>query len=283
MLTMENLIAQSFPELTNISHLDAGGFKYVLSVTHPIDGDNVLKIIDPKSAPERIDREILASQVVQSVRVPKFLDTGTVDLPEPLGQCVWIREQKVSGISLRRHLLTAGALTALDTLRLTQQMLEALADAELAKIVHRDVKPENIMIDHLGDFWLLDFGIARHLAMPTLTLTGAAVVCTPGYAPPEQFQNMRDTIDSRSDLFALGVTIYETATGNHPFRDNANSPQEIFQRTITQALPLLNLQIKKSQEFRDLIASLVGKRKDLRLRSVTEALEWANEIVQAQI
>ncbi len=273
-------IAQKFPELTNISPLDQGGFKYVLSVSHPTDGENVLKIIDPSSAPERIDREILASQVVQSPRVPRLLETGTVDLP--FGECVWIREQKISGTSLRTHLSLNGPLAPSGTLQLTQQALEALADAEKVKIVHRDVKPENIMFDQEGNFWLLDFGIARHLAMPALTQTGAAVQCTPGYAPPEQFQNLRDEIDARSDLFALGVTIYEAATGKHPFRDGATSPPEIFHRTVIQAVPPLVLPLQQSESFRDLIGALVGKRRDLRPRTVAEALEWVNEIIAAE-
>jgi Serine/threonine protein kinase len=252
----------------------------VLSVSHPTDGENVLKIIDPSSAPERIDREILASQVVQSPRVPRLLETGTVDLP--FGECVWIREQKISGTSLRTHLSLNGPLAPSGTLQLTQQALEALADAEKVKIVHRDVKPENIMFDQEGNFWLLDFGIARHLAMPALTQTGAAVQCTPGYAPPEQFQNLRDEIDARSDLFALGVTIYEAATGKHPFRDGATSPPEIFHRTVIQAVPPLVLPLQQSESFRDLIGALVGKRRDLRPRTVAEALEWVNEIIAAE-
>ncbi|MFX8601132.1 serine/threonine protein kinase, partial [Acinetobacter baumannii] len=74
------------------------------------------------------------------------------------------------------------------------------------------------MIDLNGDFWLLDFGIARHLAMSSLTADFRTFgKFTPGYAPIEQWRNLKSEIDSRSDMFALGVTIIEASTGVNPF------------------------------------------------------------------
>src|SRR5690606_10231964 len=103
---------------------------------------------------------------------------------------------------------------ATDVVRLSLHTLETLAAAETANVVHRDVKPGNIISCTDGSFWLIDFGIARHLNLHSLTdsnqLWGKG---TPGYAPPEQMRNAKPSIDGRSDLFALGVTIYEAASG----------------------------------------------------------------------
>jgi len=98
-------------------------------------------------------------------------------------------------------------------LKLGLQVMEALERAERSQIVHRDVKPENIMQDSAGGFWLLDFGIARHLDLSSLTASGLPYrKMTLGYAPPEQCRNFKREIDSRADLFALGVTMHECAT-----------------------------------------------------------------------
>jgi serine/threonine-protein kinase len=80
--------------------------------------------------------------------------------------------------------------------------------AEAVSIVHRDVKPANIIVDPQGEFWLIDFGVARHLDLDSLTATAAPGGCgTIGYAPAEQCRNDKPDIDARADLFALGVTL----------------------------------------------------------------------------
>jgi serine/threonine protein kinase len=107
---------------------------------------------------------------------------------------------------------------AQSVLRLGLHVLEALERAETVQIVHRDVKPDNIMCDGEGNFWLLDFGIARHLELSSLTPTASPFgKMTLGYAPPEQCRNVKGDIDSRADLFALGVTLHECATGRNGF------------------------------------------------------------------
>ena len=141
-----------FPELSNIQALGQGGQKLVFSAHHASEGDVVLKIIHPSQDPEGVRREILAVQQITTIRVPRILAVGRVDTP--IGSCIWIREQRIVGITLRERLQT-GPLSVGELFRFGTQVLEALADAEKATIVHRDVKPENIMVDTNGDYWLL--------------------------------------------------------------------------------------------------------------------------------
>jgi eukaryotic-like serine/threonine-protein kinase len=90
----------------------------------------------------------------------------------------------------------------------------------------------------------IDFDIARHLRLESLTATAAAFgQFTWGYAPPEQCRNIKAQIDARSDLFALGVTLYECATGSNPFRKGARDPLEILSRIEGMPLPPLSLSI----------------------------------------
>jgi serine/threonine-protein kinase len=118
-----------------------------------------------KTDPESVRREILAVQQIQSPRVPRILEYGTADTN--LGTCVWLREEQISGDTLR-NILASGPLPAQSVLRLGLQMMESLDRAERSQIVHRDVKPDNIGRDSAGNFWLLDFGIARHLDLSLL-------------------------------------------------------------------------------------------------------------------
>jgi eukaryotic-like serine/threonine-protein kinase len=272
---------QQFPDLTQLQILGQGGQKYVFSALHPREGDVVLKLIHPHQDPETVRREILAVAQVRSPRVPEILEQGVVNTA--MGSFVWIRERRVIGEQLRA-LLRFGPFPISEVLRMSVQLLEALERAEAAKIVHRDVKPDNIMRDQDGNYWLLDFGIARHLDLTSMTATASPFgKCTMGYAAPEQCRNIKRDIDSRADLFAAGVTIFEVATGRNPFLDSTSGNfLDQLHRIETVPLPPLLLDVASRNSFRDLVEALTQKRRDLRPRSVTEALVWMREIEQAQ-
>jgi eukaryotic-like serine/threonine-protein kinase len=265
-----------FPDLSNIAPLNTGGQKIVFAATHPIDGDIVLKLINPGQPNETTDREVLAVQIVQSPRVPRILDQGRIQTA--VGELVWLREQRIIGQTVRQA-LNGGPFDKRHLLRLGLHVLEALVKAEEAQIVHRDVKPDNVILDASNDFWLLDFGIARHLTLKSLTGTGQIWgKFTLGYSPPEQMRNLKPQIDPRADLFALGVTLYECATGRQPFRQPPASDLEILKRVETLTLTPLTLTFPTANEFRDLVEAMTQKRRDLRPASVQEALAWMQEI-----
>lgn len=273
-------ISNSFPELTTIDELGQGGQKLVYSAHHPSDGEVVLKIIHPSQDPEAVRREILAVQQIAATRVPRILAVGRVDTP--IGSCIWIREQRIVGMTLRER-LQSGPLPMDELFRFGAQILEALSDAERAHIVHRDVKPENIMVDTSGDYWLLDFGISRHLSMSPITPAAHAFgKFTPGYAPPEQFRNIQSEIDARADLFAYGVTFYECSTGRHPFQDGAANQLAVLRRVENDAVPPLSLPCVAAASLTDLVSALTQRRRDHRPATVADARVWFQDIVSAQ-
>lgn len=237
----------------------------------------MLKLIDPLQDPESVRREIIAVATVRSRRVPRILDQG--EIQTQVGTFVWLREERVIGESLR-DVLRTGPLLPHEVIKLGVHMLEALAEAETVQIVHRDVKPENIVRDSQGDYWLLDFGIARHLTLPSMTPTAAPFgKFTLGYSSPEQCRNFKPDIDSRADLFALGVTLYECGTGTNPFLDPApTNDLEKLRRVETIPLPPLVIGIVGSDSLRDLVQAITQKRRDLRPRTARVALEWIREI-----
>ena len=133
----------------------------------------------------------------------------------------------VEGDTLRQR-LSAGPLSVHETLRICSEVLEALETAHEHGIVHRDLKPANIMTTRSGHTKVMDFGLAKRLQTsggeeePSSVLTGEGTTLgTLAYMSPEQLN--ADPVDHRSDLFSLGVVLYELLTGNHPFRKDTQT------------------------------------------------------------
>lgn len=269
-------LQQQFPDINISKALTPGGQKSVFAGVHKIDGNVVLKIFHPNAEVERALREVQAVSQINSPRVPRILEVGTKS--SATGDVIWFREEFVEGESLRDK-FNHTQLTASEILRLGLHILQALASAEQARIVHRDVKPENIIVSPTGSYWLLDFGIARHLDQSSLTATALAFgLGTPGYAPPEQFRNLKPDIDSRADIFALGVTLYEAVEGINPFIDGARDIGEMLRRTEAVPLPPITRQIDSQNELSQLILAMTRSQPNHRLNNASEALAWIQEI-----
>lgn len=269
-------LSSEFPELSNIVPLARGGQKEVFSAAHVSDGDVVLKIMHPTADLERTRREVMAVSNVGSARVPKILAEGT--LASPLGNCLWFREQRIQGVSVRTR-LNAGPFQPSELLRLALHVSETLVESERVNIVHRDVKPENIIVDPSETYWLIDFGLARHLNLTSLTASGSPFGnVTWGYAPLEQCRNIKQDIDARADLFALGVTVYECGTGHNPLRSGARDQLEVLRRLEAGNFPQLQMSFNSTAELQDLVASLTQKNRIHRPRSAQEAYEWIKDI-----
>jgi len=121
--------------------------------------------------------------------------------------------QCVDGESLKEAISSGRKFSALEVVDLMMCLCDALEFAHQNKIIHRDIKPGNILLDKQGRPYLVDFGVAR-MEMSTMTQSGT-IVGTPSYMAPEQIQGIR--VDARADIFSLGVIIYEMLTGKRPF------------------------------------------------------------------
>ena len=271
-----NWVAQQFPDLQNLQHLSQGGQKQVFSALHPTDGEVVLKFMHPTADIERTSRELLAVAQIQCDRIPKILAQGTIR--DPNGTHFWFREQRIDGQNVRECLAT-GTFDTVTLLRLALHISEVLVAAEAVYIVHRDVKPENIIRDRTGNFWLIDFGLSRHLGLESVTPTASVFgPVTWGYAPLEQCKNFKAQIDARADLFALGITLYECATGTNPFRAGARDELEILQRIENDPLPRVRLSFSSASSFSDLVVTLTQRRRIHRPPNAKEAYDWIKDI-----
>ena len=111
------------------------------------------------------------------------------------------------------------------------QAAEALAHAHQRGVIHRDIKPSNLLLDDENRIWLTDFGLAKRLDDVTLSMTGA-LLGTPRYMSPEQASAARHRLDHRTDIYSLGATLYELATGQPVFQ--AETPHQLIQQILSQ-------------------------------------------------
>src|SRR5260370_19852575 len=136
----------------------------------------------------------------------------------------------VEGPTLRQRIKAVGRLSPVEAARIAEHMAQGLAAAHRAGLVHRDIKPANVILDSAsGQAKITDFGLVRVAAQPGGTTQEGAVRGTPEYMSPEQVRTP-DRIDASSDIYSLGVTLYEALTGNVPFHGVA---QMVLQQTLT--------------------------------------------------
>jgi serine/threonine-protein kinase len=155
----------------------------------------------------RFERE---AQTIAQLEHPAIVPV--YDFGEETGQ-PYIVMRYMSGGSLADRLRRESLATS-EAARIVTRLAPALDEAHSQGIVHRDLKPANILFDQRGDPYISDFGIAK-LSQDSATFTGSAIVGTPAYMSPEQARGEKD-LDGRSDIYALGVILFEMLTGKRP-------------------------------------------------------------------
>src|SRR6202163_4504072 len=173
-----------------------------------------LKLIraDLASNPEilrRFKQELILAREVTHRNVLRIFDLGQAK------GFKFITMEFVEGRDLRAVLRERGKLPPDEAVQIIAQVCRALESAHAAGVVHRDLKPQNIMLDGKDRVYVMDFGIAHSLETPGMTQTGA-LMGTPEYMSPEQAKGLK--VDARSDLFALGIIFYEMLTGISPYK-----------------------------------------------------------------
>src|SRR5215471_13642224 len=172
-----------------------------------------LKLIRPEFArnPEvlrRFKQELILARQVTHKNVIRIFDLGQSD------GIKFITMDFVEGHDLRHLLQERGKFPPSEAAKIMLQICRALEAAHAEHVIHRDLKPQNVMLDKRGRVFVMDFGIARSAHLPGMTQTGA-LIGTPEYMSPEQARG--ETLDERSDIFSLGVIFYEILTGKPPY------------------------------------------------------------------
>jgi tetratricopeptide (TPR) repeat protein len=197
-----------------IEELGIGGMGKVYKVFDKEMGERVvLKLLKPEIAAdekviERFRNEVKLARKITHKNVCRMYDFNKEkDIP-------YITMEYISGEDLKSTIKRVGALNAAKAIFIAKQICEGLAEAHRLVVIHRDLKPQNIMIDKQGNSHIMDFGIARSPLTDGLTTSGM-MVGSPYYVSPEQVQAKE--VDQRSDIYSLGVILYEMVTGGPPF------------------------------------------------------------------
>lgn len=240
----DDLTGSVFGRFRVLSVLGKGGMGVVyLAEDAALARQVALKVLtlDVAEDPEhrqRLLREARASAALSHPNIAAVYEMGEVD-----GR-LYIAMERIVGESLRQR-IDKGPLSQADVLTIAKQILQGVAKAHDAGIVHRDIKPDNIMVASDGTVKVLDFGIAKFLVErrenPATSVTATEhgrLLGTPSYMSPEQANAL--PIDARSDVFSFGIVLYEMLTGKTPFRgknfldvlaalarDNPRPPSEI--------------------------------------------------------
>ena len=259
-------------EFEKIELMARGGQKIVCDGVHNSYGETVIKLYFQLNDPRSL-REIQIERDLNLSMVPKIYETGTIEYEGT--ETLYIIEQKVKGTELRKVLESGKRFSLEEAVTFLEQGLEFIACIENKGIVHRDIKPENIIRADDGRIFFLDFGIARILGADSLTRTGAMMgPHTPGYAAPEQFNNLKKEIDSRADIFSLGVVTYECITGKNPFREGSINALEVLQKTETITPVQYSIKGDTQSQFMALLGAMMGKYPSRRPRTAKQAIDW---------
>jgi len=238
-----------------------------------------VKVLDPKLANDEISRQRFCreARAAASIAHDHVVTVYQVERSHN-GTLPFLVMQLVRGETLEAKLLREGKLPLQDLLRIGLQVSAGLAAAHSQGVIHRDIKPGNILIDESnGRVKLTDFGLARCIEDLGLTKTGY-VAGTPLYMSPEQATG--EKIDERSDLFSLGAVIYEMAAGRPPFK--GNSPFAVLKQiTDGPARPVKELNADIPAWLATLIQKLLAKRPDERpISAQIVAEEFAEHLAQ---
>jgi eukaryotic-like serine/threonine-protein kinase len=272
------MIAESIAHYRIIKKLGAGGMGEVyLALDTKLDRKVAIKVLPPDSLAEenlkkRLIREAQAAAKLDHPNICAIYDVNEAD------SHTFIVMQYIDGETLAKK-MEREPLELSTAVAIVEQAAAGLTEAHAQGIVHRDIKPQNMIITPRGQLKILDFGLAKQLSSsdsvdfeaPTDTLlsTPGHIVGTMPYMSPEQVQG--EPLDARSDIFSLGVTFYEMLAGKHPFQDKS-AAVTMSRILLGEPIPSEQFQAQVSPELQTLLSKMLSKDKAARYQSAQDFL-----------
>jgi len=257
-----------FKEYTFIAALTPSEQKAAFHIQDKSGRDLCLKMISPSFDRERIDREIMALQSLSHPNVVRLIEyTYSAQSGR---QRHFSIEEFIDGDDLSTYLDSGRPWQLKDVLTVFIPLCDGLQAIHSQGIVHRDLKPSNVRIRRNGSPVIIDFGIARHLTLPAITSTSdGARLGTPLYFAPEQFTGTKHDIDQRTDLFSLGIILYQALIGHHPFFEEGMTTIDELQDVVCNSTDYLANEtfVALSPNLRSIVSRLLEKERARRPQS----------------
>jgi len=247
-------LAASDHSAVYLARKDSTDINVVLKVLRHAPGDP-----DGIDAFDRFLQEYSLIAELEHPNIVRIYDLGVSD------HHAHIAMEYVPGGDLKRRIL--GGLKVADSVRYVKEIASALSRIHSVGILHRDLKPGNIMFRNDGSVALIDFGLAKRMRIDTEMTGSGQIFGTPYYMSPEQGQG--NNVDVRSDLYSLGIIFYEMLTGEKPY--HAGDAMGIIYQHNEAPVPVLPHRFAKYQSVLNL---LLAKKPDDRMQSADEVLEW---------
>ncbi len=247
------------------AELGRGGMATVYRAYDPrVDREVAIKVLPREMLHDpqfhvRFEREIKMVAKLEHPAIVPIYDVGDID-----GQPYYVM-RLMSGGTLSDW-IEKGGFSIEDTARIIERLASGLAYAHKKGVIHRDLKPGNILFDQNGDPYLSDFGVAKFMDVAQ-NLTGSAVIGTPAYMSPEQAQS--GEVDARSDVYGLGAIIYEMLSGSQPY--SAETPMGVVVKHITEPIPeILDSKPELPEAVDTIIKTAMAKEREQRFATTSE-------------
>lgn len=211
---------------------------------------------------QRFKQELILAREITHKNVIRIFDLGRTDDGVQFISMEFIEGRDLTALMQERR------LTHQESIQIMRQVCRALDAAHTEGVIHRDLKPQNIMLDKRGKVSVMDFGLARSVEMHGMTRTGA-MMGTPAYMSPEQARGQK--LDARSDLFAFGIIFYELLTGTVPF-EAETMLASLLKRTQEPAPPPAQVDPTIPEHLSNLVQKCLAIDLDQRYQSAAELL-----------
>jgi eukaryotic-like serine/threonine-protein kinase len=291
---VEEILTEYKEDINNIDYVNKGGQKIVFKcnfsgeeyalkfcdVTDVKTDQSVYSLEEEEDSSSQSENVVLLRakreiDIMHRVDTPTLVKLGPIDLnlvEYKDKKILFFSEEFIQGYNLR-SLVMEKRLNFSQILQLGIDIANAIDHLWKIKMVHRDIKPENIMQRQDGDFVLLDTGIAFDIQGETLT-AAYNFIGTPIYASPEQLSGFRRELDFRSDLFLLGIILYECITGSHPFfQRGLNTYQIVAKIASGNIVPPSQYINDLPKKFERIIMRLLAKEPHLRYKTCSQLIE----------
>ncbi|MEM4724179.1 MAG: protein kinase [Candidatus Hadarchaeum sp.] len=276
----EDLVGRILGKYELRERIGRGGMAEVYKAYHAsLDRYVALKILHPflSEDPEFKERFEREARNVAQLRHPNIVQVYDFDV-DPNSDLYYMVMEYIDGPTLRARLMQLSfqgeQVPIPEAIRITRDLASALAYAHSRDMIHRDIKPGNIMLDSDGRVVLTDFGIARIVSGPNMTASGS-MVGTPAYMSPEQ--GLGQSGDHRSDIYSLGVVLYQLVTGTIPF--DADTPIAIVLKHVNDPLPPpsgINPNVPEGLER--ILYKALAKSPDDRYQNIEEMIKHLNDL-----